>query len=295
MSEGRGDFDPWLRAAREIVSAHVGHATLEVLASTAAHAVLLVRAPSSLLVLKVASTDARPALDYRRTAVAQGLAHGAGVPVGAVVAAGVAGDSRDVQFLLQEQVDGVEWRSVRPLLSPAERATASADLARAVLAIQSVALPSFGALDDPAAPGLVDALRARIAGRIPDGERRSLAEDVLDRHADLFVGPARPTLTHDDLHHSNLLFRSGAGGWRLVGVLDWDKAWAGPAESDVARMAFWDDMTDPAFWSVYRDGVPAADGWSRRAQVYQLLWCLEYDVDTGQHRRDTAALVAALT
>lgn len=295
MPERPGGPDAWLLVAREIIATHVGHATLEVLASAAGHAVLLVRAPSSLLVLKVASTDARPALDYRRTAVAQGLAHGAGVPVGAVVAAGVADGSRAVQFLLQEQVDGVEWRSVRPLLSPAERATASADIARAVLGIQSVVLPSFGELDDPAAPRLVDALRARVALRIPDGERRSLAEDVLDRHADLFAGPVRPTLTHDDLHHANLLVRWGAGGWRLVGVLDWDKAWAGPAESDVARMAFWDDMTDPEFWSVYREGVPEADGWTQRAQVHQLLWCLEYDVGTERHRRDTAGLVAALT
>ena len=60
-------------------------------------------------------------------------------------------------------------------------------------------------------------------------------------------------------------------------------------------MAFWDDMTDPVFWSVYRAGVPASDGWEQRALVYQLLWCLEYDVDTARHRQDTAALVARLT
>jgi hypothetical protein len=41
-------------------------------------------------------------------------------------------------------------------------------------------------------------------------------------------------------------------------VLDWDKAWAGPLESDVARMAFWDDMTGDGFWEVYK--VPAAEG-----------------------------------
>ena len=283
--------DPWLRAARAIVADHVGRATVEVLASTAVHAVLLVRSPDALLVLKVAPTDARPALDYGRSATAQRLAHAAGVPVGAVVATG---EVSAVQFLLQEQVDGVEWRRVRTLLRPAEVAAASADIARAVLAIQSVALPSFGALDDPAAPPLVDALRARIALRIPEGPRRSTAQDVLERHADLFAGPVRPTLTHDDLHHANLLFRSGPSGWSLAGVLDWDKAWAGPAESDVARMAFWDDMTDAAFWRVYRAEMPASDGWEQRAMVHQLLWCLEYVVDTARHRQDSATLVARL-
>jgi len=46
------------------------------------------------------------------------------------------------------------------------------------------------------------------------------------------------------------LLRRNSYGWRLVALLDWDKAWAGPAESDVARMAFWDDMTGPGFWEV---------------------------------------------
>ncbi|KQS97498.1 phosphotransferase family protein [Cellulomonas sp. Leaf395] len=293
MSDRTPAPDLWLPVAREIVATHVGRATLEVLTSGPAHAVLLVRAASTVHVLKVASTDARPALDYRRSASAQELARRAGVPVGAVVAAGVHGELPGVQFLLQEQVEGVEWRQVRPLLRPAELATPSIDIARAVLALQSVVLPSFGALDEPT-PRLVDALRARIALRIPAGDRRSLATEVLDRHADQFSGPAGPTLAHDDLHHANLLFRQGRNGWRLAGVLDWDKAWAGPAESDVARMAFWDDMTDTVFWSVYRESVPATDGWALRAMVYQLLWCLEYDVDTARHRQDTATLVARL-
>jgi hypothetical protein len=77
-------------------------------------------------------------------------------------------------------------------------------------------------------------------------------------------------------------------------VLDWEKAWAGPDDSDLARMAFWDDMTGPGFWGAYRAAVPEDDGSARRALVHQLLWCLEYAVRTPRHQRDTAAVCAAL-
>jgi hypothetical protein len=54
-------------------------------------------------------------------------------------------------------------------------------------------------------------------------------------------------------------------------VIDWDKAWAGPPESDVARMAFWDDMTGDDFWDSYNAEVPPAEGRAERALIYQLL------------------------
>ena len=82
-----------------------------------------------------------------------------------------------VQYLLQEEVEGTEWR--RCVRTAAGRAgAASADIARAVLALQSVTLPSFGALDDAAPRTLVDALHARVALRIPDAGRRRQAHGV---------------------------------------------------------------------------------------------------------------------
>jgi hypothetical protein len=59
-------------------------------------------------------------------------------------------------------------------------------------------------------------------------------------------------------------------------------------------MAWWDDMTGPGFWSVYRAAVPEEEGWAERALVYQLLWCLEYDQDTPRHRADTVELCRRL-
>jgi endonuclease/exonuclease/phosphatase family metal-dependent hydrolase len=98
------------------------------------------------------------------------------------------------------------------------------------------------------------------------------------------------TLCHDDLHHNNVLFRPDGGDWRLAAVLDWDKAWAGSAESEVARMAFWDDMTGPGFWEVYRASVFPSEAAAERALIYQLLWCLEYDDGSQRHVADTARL-----
>lgn len=86
------------------------------------------------------------------------------------------------------------------------------------------------------------------------------------------------------------MFRRHGERWELAAILDWDKAWAGPAESDCARVAFWDDMTGPGLWSAYPEGEPRTPEQRVRAMVYQLLWCLEYDDASPRHAADTAAL-----
>jgi hypothetical protein len=93
-------------------------------------------------------------------------------------------------------------------------------------------------------------------------------------------------LSHDDLHHHNVLVDPGSA--RLVAVLDWDKAWAGPAVSDVARVRFWDDMTGPGSWPDGRGPKPGEDDVHR---LHQLLWCLEHAFPTVRHRADTARLL----
>jgi aminoglycoside phosphotransferase (APT) family kinase protein len=124
---------------------------------------------------------------------------------------------------------------------------------------------------------------------------RASFHHLLDRESALFAADEVATLCHDDLHHNNVLFRPDGGDWRLAAVLDWDKAWAGSAESDVARMAFWDDMTGPGFWEVYRTSVFPSDAAAERALIYQLLWCLEYDDSSPRHVADTARLRRRLT
>jgi hypothetical protein len=201
-------------------------------------------------------------------------------------------------YLLQEHVEGVDWRGVRPQLDPRQLVAAHRQIATAVLAVQSVRFAGFGELDpggEPVGADLGQALRRRAEQRIADPRRRAVFCELLEREADLLAGDrGTPTLCHDDLHHANVVFRAERGTWRLAGLLDWDKAWAGPAESDIARMAFWDDMTGPGFWEAYRAAVPSAEGEPERALVHQLLWCLEYPADTPRHRADTAALCRRL-
>ena len=270
--------------------------------------------PPSRLVLKVADLEDTQ-VDFGRTVAAMTSARAVGVPVAAVVAADTTGRLGPWQYLLQEHVDGAEWRAVRSRLDADQLAAAHRQIADVVLALRSVPLPTYGEIPSavpstaasvvtgpatgmvtaavtapPTAAGLLPALRERAGLRIVDPGRRALFLDVLDREAGLFSDPQPPVLVHDDLHHANLVFRAEAGEYALAGVLDWDKAWSGPGESDIARMAFWDDMTGPAFWHAYRAAFPLAPGEPERLLVHQLLWCLEYDTRTARHLADTAAV-----
>ena len=275
-------------SSADVLTAEPGRAVVRVTVAGTPHA----------LVVKVAtgSTVRGRGADFERTAAATALASAAGVPTAEVLAARSAGPRQDVGYLVQRSVDGVEWRRLRPRLGKGEVRSVHRRIADVVLALQSIRLPAFGNLDAagrPAGDDLLTALHRRTDELVDEPAARDDLHTLLDREAALFGDPP-PTLCHDDLHSDNVLLAPVGEGWRIAGLLDWDKAWAGPAESDVARMAFWDDMTGPGFWEVYRSVVPEADGWPRRALVHQLLWCLEYDAPTERHRADTAAVLAAL-
>lgn len=249
------------------------------------------------LVLKLARPDRQPAIDLQRTAAVMALAGHAGVPVSRVLSADATGRLGGWQHLLSEHVEGRVWREVRPLLTSDQLRAAHGQIAAALLALRSVRLPGWGELDRAAAPAAVPlpvALHERVRLRVQRPAARAVAEQLVERSASLLTAATAPALCHDDLHHQNLVLHHGPDGWRLAAVLDWDKAWAGPEDSDLARLAFWDDMTGPGFWSAYRAAVPPADGEEERWAVHQLLWCLEYDVPTQRHRGDTEALCRRL-
>ena len=253
--------------------------------------------PPRRLVLKVAGPNTLPGVDLQRTATAVSLARAAGVPVPTVLAVDTSYRGGPWSYLLQEHVAGVVWRRLCPQLAPEQVRAAHRQIATAVLAMQSLRFPSFGELNaagQPAGDDLLAGLRRRAQLRVADPGRRATFLDVLDRRASLFADQMRSTLCHDDLQHTNLIFRPGGAGWQLAAVLDWDKVWAGPPESDIARMSFWDNMTGAGFWEVYEAAAPAAEGRSERALVYQLLWCLEYPVSTPRHRADTASVCRRL-
>lgn len=228
------------------------------------------------LVVKTAPAGSAP--DLLRAARAQESARAAGVPVPRTVAARVVAGT---QVHVTERLSGRRWCEVHPHVDDAARGEVLREIASVLARLRAVGQPGFGELGARAGSER-DALRARTRRRVPAGWRLAAAERVLDRFGPLFDGAAGAVLVHGDLHHANVLVRPAGTGWRLAAVLDWDSAWAGPADSDAARAALWDGMP----------GSPEeADD---RAAVQQLLWCLEYRDAGARHRADTARLAARL-
>jgi fructosamine-3-kinase len=76
--------------------------------------------------------------------------------------------------------------------------------------------------------------------------------------------------------------------------LDFDKAWAGHHEIDLAKMALWDGMTGTGFWERYTEVMNMDALYPQRQPFYQLWWCLEYAANTPKHLADTRQLCKLL-
>jgi aminoglycoside phosphotransferase (APT) family kinase protein len=287
-------FDDVRALVGEIISRNDPVRRIEALQIRDDGAVLMVTTAAGIrLVVKVATAQTDYPINFERTAVLTALARSTGAPVPEVLAADDSLYRGRWRYLIAEHIDGVSWRELRPRLTTAQVAAAHHALAETLLMVQSVRFAGYGELDHHGQPAatqdVVTALHQRAELRVHDPRARAAFHDVLTRDRALFSSQHAPTLSHDDLHHANVLFRRDSNECRLVALLDWDKAWAGPAESDVARMAFWDDMTGPGFWEVYPAPNDIDDA-AHRALIYQLLWCLEYDDGSARHVADTTRL-----
>ena len=246
------------------------------------------RAPGR-VVARLADPAASPAVDLARTAAAAAMAGAAGVPVPRTIALRRAAGPAEWDCLLLERAPGVPWSTRHPSAGPAAVSALHAQVRAVQTALRSVRFSSFGELDAEGRPDgttLLAALRRRCELRVGDRRRRALATRVLDQEAASLDDADGAVLVHDDLHAANLLV-SEDDPPRLTAVLDWDKAWAGPADGDLARTAFWDGLPDlePA------DRGPLQE---RRLLVLQLLWCLERVDAAPRHTADTARLCERL-
>lgn len=245
-------------------------------------------------VLKLAGPGCGFPINFARTAAVSRLVRNAGIPVAEVLAFDDSYQFGPWRFLLQEYVEGQEWKHFRPSLSSDAVERSYAQLAGVLVALRGIGFDRFGDLGPDGRPTsnleFLAALEQRANATVIDPRRRDAYVGLLHRESSLFSTDIKASLCHDDLHHQNLIFERGSSSGGIVAVLDWDKAWAGHHESDLARMALWDDMTHPALWSAYRDAYPLAEGEEERRPIYQLLWCLEYDVTTRRHQADTARL-----
>jgi fructosamine-3-kinase len=157
--------------------------------------------------------------------------------------------------------------------------------------LHSIAFPYFGDLEpDGTVPFKDSYLTARIERtqqRIANPRLVTLFMNVLEDNKDLFADVSQAHLCHEDLHGYNILFRMVEGRWRLATILDFDKAWAGHHESDLARLELWTGMVGEGFWPAYTSIGPVADAYARRRPIYQLFWCLEYANPSPEHLADT--------
>lgn len=215
------------------------------------------------------------------------------VPNSGVIAADITCQKWPWRYTIATALPGETWTAVRPQLSAPELTDAYAQLGEAVAAIHNIPFTHFG---EVAANGTVPfgsayfpSLISRVQRRVTDPARSERLQAILREHGHLFAEVRTPGLTHDDLNPNNILFqRAEDGRWKLSGILDFESAWAGSPESDLARLEFWRGMIGDGFWQSYASARPAPSaGYIQRRLLYQLIWCVECGHTTPRHYEDT--------
>ncbi len=263
------------------------------------------RHPALEVMLKLAGPQAALDCPFERTAaLLQRVASATTVPVSAIIAADTSYREWPWRYCIYERVPGVLFGPIRERLSPEERASVLRQLGDATAQLHGLRFPAFGSLTDTAqveatasflaAPGYLTALRERASAFIKAAPLRDYFMAAVERNSEWFRDVTEARLTHEDLHGWNILLAQQGGSWRLAAILDFDKAWAGHHESDLARMEFWDGMTGPEFWQGYTALRPVGPEYGQRRRVYQLFWCLEYAEFTARHLADTRRVCEAL-
>lgn len=251
------------------------------------------------LVIKVAGDQSRLPGQFERTAaMLQLVREQTNIQMPQVLAADASRKHFPWGYLVRTDIPGFTLAQVRSLLSETDRLDFFDQLGRAVGELHAIHFPAFGELDDglqlPYPLELLPALEERARSIILKESQLDLFLNTLEKHQEWFCDPVTASLVHEDLHAYNLIIQRTPAGWKLATILDFDKAWAGPAESDLARLDFWRGMIHPQFWSAYTKINPIQDGYAERRLIYQLLWCLEYGEPGEEHYQDTRAVCQKL-
>lgn len=265
-------------------------------------ALLTLDNPPHTVAVKLAGPVAPIACPFDRTAAILRLVREqTALPVPTVLACDVSYRDWPWRFLLTTALPGIRWSDARPHWSPDDQRDLWGELGQAVAALHGLHFPACGEIDPAGA--VLDgapyhaALAARAQRRIADPRHTETFLAVLADRADAFATMTGPAcLAHEDLNPTNLLVDrdKSSGRWHLSGILDFDSAWAGSTESDLARLALWTGMTSDEFWSSYDLTRPLIPDEQTRRLILQLLWCLEYAQPTAHHHTDTAHICTAL-
>ena len=265
------------------------------------YVVLLVRLdrPSIEVVVKLAGPQAVMACPFDRTAMLHRLvAARTTIPMPEVLAVNMSYQAWPWRYFIKMHIPGQEWAVVHRQMSQEDLSSAYRQIGNAVAQLHAIHFPAFGELDvNGAVQGggpCLAALAERSRLFVKSARLRDLFLSVLDQHKRLFLDVRQASLCHEDLHRHNILFDYRQGQWRLATILDFDKAWAGHHEIDLARLDLWTGMTSDEFWSSYEATCPIEPSYKQRRAIYQLLWCFEYAQSTAQHLADTRRLCAEL-
>jgi fructosamine-3-kinase len=260
------------------------------------------RRPPLEIVVKLAGPTAPIACPFDRTALLHQLvANRTSIVMPEILAVDVSYQSWPFRYMIKEYIRGSEWSVIRQTLNQDELQSNYREIGAAVAQLHQIHFPAFGEIhfpeitsgDIPQA-GFIEndrtlpaALGERAAAYIKDPVYIDFFLSVLNRYSDLFLDVRQASLCHEDLHGYNILFSQEVQGWRLATILDFDKAWAGHSESDLARLDLWRNMTSPAFWEAYTEIHSLSPSYQQRRAIYQLFWCLEFAQPTQQHLADT--------
>ena len=256
--------------------------------------VLLVQlqSPSLEVVIKLAGPEAPYDYPFERTAVIHNLvATHTTILMPEIIAVDVSYQEWPWRYLIKTHIPGTEWDAVRPQMNVEQLSNAYHQIGNAVAQLHMIEFPAFGEL---AIDGLVEAgrpyltaLKERANSFIKNERLRDTFFTVLNHYTDLFDDVSTANLCHEDLHRYNILFENRQGQWYLTTILDFDKAWAGHRETDLARLDLWTGMTNEAFWQAYNTVRPVDPLYKQRRPIYQLFWCLEVAWSSAKHLDDT--------
>ena len=248
--------------------------------------VLRVEAGRQRVILKLAGRASNEPKFQVGAAPQRLIAEKTSVPVAAVLAADDSYSIVPYRFSVQSVVEGEPWAARSKRLEATQLEEAQRRLGEVIAELHSLAVPGYGVFD---VDGTVPSPQALFPALIQHATQIIRQPRLLDtfamvlteNEADFTISP-RSGVAHEDLHGYNILFDL-VDATRVSAVLDFDKAWAGPVESDLARLELWSGMTSTAFQDAYRSRVPVDDGYEIRRPLYQLLWCYESAFESADH------------
>ena len=267
-------------------------------------AIVTLTEPMARVVVKLAGPRAALACPFDRTAaITRVVRDRTALPAPEVFAADVSYRDWPCRYIVMAHVDGATWAEEGPSLDATAWRDLYGQLGRAVARLHSIRFPAYGEIgaDGPVLGdgSLVTALQERARRRVADPRHAELFVALLRDRAHLFDDAPEPALCHEDLNPTNILVRHDDGRWPLAAVLDFDSAWTGSPESDLARLELWQSgaypgLMDEGFRAAYEETHIIAPGYEGRRPIYQLLWCLEYASASPQHMSDTVCVCAEL-